>query len=393
MSIRAKIAEAGIAASFLAGVLCNVDAASAAGFSRADADTDILFDEGTVVSRFGATYVRPGRTFDTYLGQNATSSTPYTDPFFSPSASLKVQFGKPFSCAATYVQPVGANASYDSQAQNAELVTSIANGNPLPNPTSRMAFITNEYGGTCKLKYDLGPGALHVLGGVFVESFNYREDTWLGFVKLRDDGSLGYRLGVAYDIPEIAMRAQLLYRSQTHHAAHGTYTASDMALGRGAPLTADAIGSGNLPQSVKFSLQSGVARGWLAYSSVTWTQWSIVPNFQYTVVGLTSSNKVFNFKDSWTIQAGIGHSFTDKISGTVNVTWDKGVGRQADINTDLWTLGTGVEFQTDWGVLGLGGALLISSPGSQLNSAGATYDATAKRNLGLAAGATYTIKY
>jgi hypothetical protein len=54
----------------------------------------------------------------------------------------------------------------------------------------------------------------------------------------------------------------------------------------------------------------------------------------------------------------VGHEFNENLSGTVNLTWDQGVGTGADITSDCWTVGLGGEFKTDLGTFGLGGAVL-----------------------------------
>ena len=366
--------------------------AMAGGFSRGEANTDILFSDAPYSAESSVVFVSPGRTYSRLMGVSVDEDA-YSDSFLIPNVALGMRIGDNLSCALTYTKPFGASATYSSAAQTAEYLTAVGNGDPFPNPTTKMKFSADEYGATCGVRLDAGPGRVHILGGVFLETFDYREDTWIGSVHLKDDGKVGYRLGAAYDIPEYAMRFQVMYRSEIKHDGDGEYTASDLATSLGIPDNLPAYGAGTLPQSVKISAQTGVAPGWLVYGSATWTDWSVLPNFSYTVTGLGTSNKVFNYSDGYTLQLGVGHEFNDKLAGTVNVTWDQGVGSGADITTDTWTLGLGAEYKATVGTVGVGVAVSYLTAGSQRAAKGATYDADANGDWAVAGGISYKIAF
>lgn len=358
--------------------------ARAGGFSLGEADTDILFEDGKAVVRAGVTYVSPQRKYDTIAGQNSPDGR-HSDSYFMPSLAIKANVSENFACALTYTQPYGASATYGKLAKLAEAT---ATGNF----TNHKEFTTNEYGATCDAKFDVGPGKVHVLGGIFVEDFDYTENTLFGTLHLKDDSAFGYRLGLAYDIPEYAMRAQLMYRSKTEHKVDGDFTPDALAAVVGAdPL--NAFGAGTLPQSVKLSLQSGVAAGWLVYGSVTWTQWSVLDSLDYTIDVLGPQKDIYNWKDGWTVQTGVAHSFTDKVAGTINLTWDKGVGNGADIQTDTWTLGAGASVNAGPGQFVLGAGVSYLTSGSQSVTRGSDYDATAKGDWAYAVTSSYKIAF
>ncbi|WP_420962969.1 OmpP1/FadL family transporter [Brucella sp. IR073] len=386
--------KAPFALAMLAGALAlGIDAASAGGFSRGEADTDILFMEGNYGFRSSAIYVAPRRTYATLNGRDASDGA-YSDSFWVPSVALKAKLGaSPVTCALTYTQPFGTDATYGEGAQNAEAETAMGQGLPLINPTTKLSFSTDEYGATCAVRFDAGRGGLHLIGGVFYETFEYDEDTWFGSIHLEDDGGFGYRLGAAYDIPEYAMRFQVLYRSQVKHDAEGIFTASELAGGYGIIGQFPSVGGGILPQSVKLSAQSGIAPGWLVYGSVTWTDWSVLPHFRYDVEGLIENIKIFNYKDGYTIQLGVGHEFTKQLSGTVNLTWDQGVGSGADITTDTWTVGLGGEYKGEFGTLGLGVSVSYLTSGSQSETKGATFNATADGDWATGVGVSYSYAF
>jgi long-chain fatty acid transport protein len=384
-------------------------AVQAGGFSRGEADTDILYEDGTAAFRAKTTFVAPRRGYDTITRHDpatggsvteAGTDGDYTDNYFIPSIAAKVRLSDRFSCAGTYTQPFGANTTYGAQTQAADASTS-----PTGNATLNAGFETHEYGLTCAVNFELEKGRVYFLGGVFLQSFDYEEVSRLGTLRLTDDSELGYRIGAAYEIEEIALRAEVMYRSQIDHDGDGSFTVSptgSVVLGviTGGPVPAGtqlgAFGAGSLPQSLEFSLQTGIAPGWLAFGSVKWTDWSVLPTLNYTINGLGPLVKNFKFRDGWTITGGVGHTFTDTVSGAVSLTWDRGVGTGADIMTDTWTVGVGTAIKTGPGELRLGGAVSYLTSGSQRFVATrelADFSATVDGDFAYGLNVSYLIKF
>lgn len=371
----------------------------AGGFSRGEADTDILFEDGNVVVRSGIIGVYPQRDFKTINGAPASDDV-FSDDYFIPSVAAKFRISENLACVATYTQPFGGSSTYGPQAQAADGAVDpwvLPNGLVLPgNYKKHEEFTTHEYGATCDVSFSAGPGDLHLIGGGFLQSFSYRQDTFYGKLHLEDDGAPGYRAGIAYDIPEYAMRAQLMYRSEVHQKADGDFSPDFLA--RFPPLgvdqTAFAHGSGSLPQSLELSLQSGVAPGWLVYGSVKWTDWSVLQTLNYTIENPLGDQQIdFFWKDGWTIQGGVAHAFTDKVAGTINLTWDRGVSTGADIMTDMWTIGAGTSIKTELGELRFGIGVTYMEEGSQSVAKGANFDAAAGDDWALAFSGSYKISF
>ncbi|MGS1096229.1 OmpP1/FadL family transporter [Aquamicrobium terrae] len=341
--------------------LLGTAAAQAGGFSRGTADTDILFEQGNFNMRTGATFVAPQRGYDTVniapgVSVKGTDGK-YTEHYVIPSAAIKFNITDDMSCAGTYTTPFGASSVYGPQAIQAELTFTAGRKG-----TMATKFSTNEFGLTCGYKFNVGPGNLWVLGGVFAEDFTYSETVLLGgaapaTLGFKDDYRAGYRIGAAYEIPEYALRAQVLYRSEVKHKPDGTWSSAAF------PVTFDTFGTGTLPQSLELKVQTGIAPGWLAFASVKWTDWSVLQTLDYTIVapptvGGGDNRKEYFFRDGWTVTGGIGHKFTDSISGFVSLTWDRGVSTTEDALTDTYILAGGVSL-TDvlGGELRFGGAV------------------------------------
>ncbi|WP_249116706.1 outer membrane protein transport protein [Ciceribacter sp. L1K23] len=385
----------------LLGTCALVSAANAGGFTRGEADTDLLYEDGTFVVRGGATYVSPHRDYDTIGGVSATDDR-YTEDYVIPSFAAKWRMSDNFSCVVSYTQPFGAKSSYGDEAQAADRAADIAAGGLTAllggNAVITSEFTTDEFGGTCAANVKAGPGDFYVIGGVFSQSFDYTESKDFGTLNLKDDSAFGYRIGAAYEIKEYAFRAELMYRSQVDHKASGDFRLESALLGGalgGVPVgaTFDSTGEGSLPQSLELNLQSGIAPGWLAYGSVKWTDWSVLQTLNYTIDNLGPQEKNFFWKDGWTITAGVGHSFTENVSGALQLTWDQGVGTGADIMSDTWTLGAGTQIKAGPGVLRLGAAVTYLTSGSQSTADGADFDATANGDWAYAINGSYKIAF
>ena len=348
--------------------------AQAGGFSRGTADTDLIFEEGNFNMRTGVTIVMPQRGYDTLTAPTTTAPIPQfippgtynsTDPDYSqtyavPSTAVKFNLSDDLRCAGTYTQSFGADSEYGPQAI---LVGAMADGTG----TMREGFTSNEFGATCGYKFDLEKGRVWLIGGGFLQDFDYSQTVQFTFgypslllpgstatLSFKDDYQPGYRLGVAYEIPEIALRAQLLYRSSVNHSPSDSPSDSftvrnpDGSIAFAAPTA----GQGTLPQSLELKLQSGIAPGWLAFGSVKWTDWSVLETLDYTILGgpLAGPRELeYYYKDGWTVTGGIGHAFSESISGVMGLTWDRGVSTTEDTLSDTYTLAAGVALKDKLG--------------------------------------------
>ena len=369
-------------------------AAQAGGFARGEADTDILYEPDAFIMRAGGVYVMPQRSYDTVAGAASTDGN-YIDSYWIPTIAGKFQISDRFACAFTYTQPFGADATYGPTTRAA---TQAAGNTPYANK----GFSSNEYGATCDVNFEAGRGNLHLIAGGFLQDFSYTavamnsSGVYIGTLQLDDDAAYGYRLGVGYDIPEYAMRAQLMYRSQVDHTTNsGSFTVGPGGAGSfGVPsgTVLQSSGYGSLPQSLELSLQTGVAPGWLVYGSVKWTDWSVLQSLKYRIA---TSNRldIYNWKDGWTVQAGVGHAFNETVSGTVNLTYDQGVGTGADIMTDTWTLATAAIVKAGPGEVRVGGGVTYLTSGSQSTAQQAVVNATANGDWSYSVGASFTVKF
>lgn len=352
-------------------LLATVGTANAGGFGRGTADTDILFEEGNFNLRAGATIVSPTRKYTRAFAPLGGSLVghDYAETYTIPSAAVKLNINDDLRCAGTFTQSHGGSASW-----------------AVPYGTSAKLseqFVVNELGATCGYKFDLSKGRVWLLGGVFMEMFDYDLVAGAGTINVAlKSNELGWRIGAAYEIPEIALRTQLMYRSGTDHEATGTTN--------GFPI---ASGSGSLGQSVEFKAQSGVAPGWLVFGSVKWTDHSVTEQLILNLNPITTRTNDYFWKDGWTVSAGVGHAFNDKWSGALSVTWDQGVGTGWDLSSDTWTVGTGLSYKDDMGgELKFGGGLTYIAGATEDKYAGPLNSAV-DSGWAWALGASYKTKW
>ncbi|EJJ29954.1 OmpP1/FadL family transporter [Rhizobium sp. CF142] len=369
----------------------------AGGLERGGYNIDQLFDTSPFSFQSGILYVSPQRKLKDARDTNpspltgggnlnnrsstADETTNYTIPYFG----FKAGFADAVDCLVDYSEPFGGHSDpgLNWAGANNNIETEIK---------------TRNYGGTCSYRFDVGPGQLRFIGGAFyqeVEGFKERlvstapiafgTGNGIGRLDLEDNG-WGWRAGLAYEIPEYAMRASLVYNSRVKYDnLTGTVDLTQVT-GPVAPLNAapygrvtPVFGSAEAPDSLELKLQSGIAPDWLAFGSVKWTNWSVLQSVPFCptstkgVIACTSGGKTeltsldLLYRDGWTITGGVGHKFNDQWAGAVSLTWDRGTSQGYGAQTDSWTLGVGAAFtpteHIEWRVAGAVGVLTSGSSG------------------------------
>ncbi|WP_026623272.1 long-chain fatty acid transport protein [Ensifer sp. WSM1721] len=368
----------------LAGMLV-ASAAQAGGLERSGYNIDLLFDPSDYAAEATATYVNPQRELKNVRDTNTANSNPAagtfgggnlnyrpntaddTESYWAPRIGVKAALGDSIDCMADYSQPWGAhtNPGKNWAGANNNIETKVESDN---------------YATTCSYKWQMGPGFFRVIGGVFyqevsgfkerlVQDFTFFPPPFsslsgVGRLELEDSG-WGWRAGVAYEIPEYAMRASLVYNSAVDLDSLTGFI--DL---RGIGLTKyDVHGSASMPDSLELKVQSGIAPGWLAFGSVKWTDWSQLQVLRFVpdepAPGRFPTSLDLLYRDGWTITGGIGHKFNDQWSGAVSLTWDRGTSHGYGTQTDTWLLGTGVSYTPTQNVeIRLAGSAGIMTSGS-----------------------------
>lgn len=130
-------------------------------------------------------------------------------------------------------------------------------------------------------------------------------------------GDWGAILGVAYEMPDIALRVALSWQSEITHNFRTSETIDGLGIN-----TTSGETKVTMPQSVALDFQSGIAPGTLLFGQVKWVEWSKwevrTPEYENVTGG-----DVTGFEsDSVTWKLGVGRAFTEDLSGFVQVTYE-----------------------------------------------------------------------
>jgi long-chain fatty acid transport protein len=367
----------------LAGASILATAANAGGLERGGYNIDLLFDDSRAAFDATGAYVMPQRQLKNVQDTDAsdgigsdgigggTTTADETESYFVPRVGLKVGFTEDLNCMADYSQPYGAhtNPGANWMGANSNIETKID---------------SDGFAATCSYSFDAGPGKLRIIGGVsYLEMSGFKErlvapafaavGNGVGRLELSDSG-YGWRAGLAYEVPEIALRASLMYYSEVE--LDDVTGILDLSQVNGAIVPV--FGSTAMPEAIELKVQSGVAPGWLVFGSVKWVDWSQLQNVSFCPEATRAlvANCTYNggtrvtsldllYQDGWTVSAGVGHQLTEKVSLAGSITWDRGTGTGVGTQTDTWTFGFGGSYKpTENAEFRLGGAIGVLTSGS-----------------------------
>ena len=204
------------------------------------------------------------------------------------------------------------------------------------------------YGGAV---YQSVKGDVALRGNSYSEAFNGYD------AKFKQNHAVGWLAGLSYQIPDIALKAAVTYRSKIDHDMQVTET----MFGEPLDVTTPSKTTITTPQSVNIDFQTGVYKDTLAYANLRWVNWKdfhirptqfgAVTEYLTDLISKGSYTGGFDLdsyqKDQWAATLGIGHQFTEKWSASTEVSWDSGTGNPASTlnpTKGSWGLGLGVQF-------------------------------------------------
>lgn len=302
----------------------------------------------------------------------------------------KMNLGAGFDCLGTYTKPYGANANYGEN--NAYSVSA-----------TEFTVETDDYGLTCGYQFaagstSVGDSFVRVIGGV-----SYQELTGFQsrqrFLDLANAGiasaggvtdtsgigtftasgsAVGYRVGMAYEIPQIALRVAGIYHSAYDYDLSGIQDNT----GFGAVIPGTSLvpitATTEIPQAFELRMQSGINERTLAFLNIKWQEWSqlgIIPieGGKSPTTGL-DTNLSFDplYRDGWTVSGGLGYAATEQVSLLGSLGWDRGTSTITGSQTDTWTFSAGLRYQpTENFEVSVGGLVgVLTSGSSQLSPFG-----------------------
>ncbi|AXY60868.1 OmpP1/FadL family transporter [Acinetobacter sp. WCHAc010052] len=305
------------------------------------------------------------------VGLQNTNLGDMAGDYYFPSAALKLQLTDNFSFGLIYDQPFGADASY-SLADKASAALGGAGLFHLNGETTEVDVTTENlsfiFGFQPIENINLYGGAVYqtVKGDIQLRGQAYGSAAGLGKYNadVDKDSAVGWLAGAAYQIPDIALKASVTYRSEIkHEAATHEYGQSNVlaAVGGSPVYDVETRTKITTPQSVNLDFQTGVMANTVAFANLRWVNWkdfSIRPQ-QFDKVGKTlgavgqtpDNPKGFDLvgytDDQITATVGVGRKFNEQWAGNVSVGWDSGAGNPVSTlgpTEGYWNVGLGLQF-------------------------------------------------
>lgn len=320
--------------------------------------------------------------------------------YYSPNAALKLQATEHFSIGLIYDQPYGANAQYSGK-------NNFVENRPVPFKGGTSVTVDTEdlnliLGYQPNQNWNIYAGAVYqtLNSTVLLRGTSYSAYNGYDFKTGRDE-AVGWLVGVAYQIPEIALKTSLTYRAKITHEmnAYEKHGAAGMTGSAAFDAALNNINNtqGNpteitTPQSVNLDFQTGVMANTVAFANLRWVNWkdfSIRPykfgaaSVLAPVVNKTGKKDGFDLvaytEDQYSINAGVGRKINDHWAGNVSVGWDSGAGNPVTTlgpTEGYWNVGVGVQYSPAPNYFIAGGVKYLwlgdakAQSGSQFNTSG-----------------------
>ena len=327
-------------------------------------------------------FLQPGNYFEAGISildpdvSGTTRTAEKTDDmagdYYFPTAALKIQATDQISVGLLYDQPFGADAEYTKTAAFTNTTGNTAVDLDTQNLSLILGFQPTEnwnlYGGavyqTVKGNVALRGAAYSVLGGVSALGYKGYD------ANIKETDGYGWLAGVAYQIPDIALKASLTYRSEIDHDVkikESVLSPTQMGLANAALAGAfnqlnpngytDVESTITTPQSVNLDLQSGIMADTVAFANLRWVNWkdfSIRPNNfgQFSKAATAASGaKGFDLvayeDDQISATVGVGRKFNELWAGNVSLGWDSGAGDPVTTlgpTEGYWNVGLGLQY-------------------------------------------------
>lgn len=282
--------------------------ARAGGVDRSGQPIDILFEEGNVVElSFG--HIRPRLTgTDTTVPPFTNSIGNVAGNFSIPGLALKLKLTEKFSLGFVFDEPYGTDIKYPG------ISAATALGGTSAEISSSAVTVAGRYKVTDNFSVHGGFRQQKLSADVALSGLAYGALSGYN-ASFDDDTATGYLVGVAYEVPEIALRLALTYNSEiVHNSATQERVGTTVV---SAPSVTEIV----TPESFKLSFRTGVAADTLVFGSVRYARYEdtvVSPTFfDANVDPATSGNSLVNIGNSIDYEIGVGRRFTEKLSGSV----------------------------------------------------------------------------
>jgi len=212
----------------------------------------------------------------------------------------------------------------------------------------------------------------------------------------RSDGDVGFVVGAAYEIPDIALRVSLTYHSGTDHELPTRETLRGIPANFIAPIfTETSTTPVSTPESFNLAFQTGIAADTLLFGSLRYARFSQTTVSPQLFTGLTGS-PLTDLEDGYDFSIGVGRRFSEKWSGQVSVGFST-VGEDNIVsplgpNNGSQFVAVGARYNVNES-LAISGGVRYTQLGDAFSSPGGTPAATFTDNSAVSAGLRIAYKF
>lgn len=361
---------------------------------QALAQAEITFNNLTAEQRVGAALKKQGVDLESAAGQAIFAGT--LAKYNNPDASTENSIVKN-TIDAGVKDGVNEIASKTAEGMISATNTDVrkASGSTKVSVTTENISMLFGYSPIDRLTIYGGPAFQSVKGKVSLRGQAY--SVYNGYdADIDNINGWGWLAGAAYQIPEIALKASLTYRSEIDHngkAKDVVETGYDAYGNLDPRINAIADGKTTIttPQSVNLDLQSGIMADTVAFANIRWVNWKdfAIRPYKFGAASelIRPQTKGFNLieysEDQWSVTAGVGRKFSEKWAGNVSVGWDSGAGNPVSTlgpTEGFYNVGLGVQFSPAANYFVAGGVkyLWLGDAKAQTGAQGGTNDYIAK---------------
>ena len=272
---------------------------------------------------------------------SGNSVSDMADDYYFANAAIKVQATEQISLGLIYDQPFGADATYQLDGSNFASST-LNEGTQVEVKTQNLTALIG-YQPTKNWNIYAGPVWQTVEADIALRGRSYQSLSGYN-IKVDQEEAYGWLAGAAYQIPEIALKAAITYRSEIKHKAVAEESINVTPMME-MPLVTKGVNAVT-PQSVNIDLQSGISQNILAFANVRWVHWD---QFVVSPAFLKSKNLdlISYSDDQYSATIGLGHKFNHKWSGSSSVGYDSGAGNPVTTlgpTEGYWSVGLGGQY-------------------------------------------------
>ncbi|MGM7343109.1 transporter, partial [Acinetobacter baumannii] len=159
------------------------------------------------------------------------------------------------------------------------------------------------------------------------------------YAKFKQQCEVGWLLGGSYQLPDIALKAAITYRSKIKYK----FQVEEDIFGEPLKLVENEKTKLETPASLNIDFQTGISEKSLVYMNLRWVNWkefetrppqygalSEIIMKEVTGGAYTQGFKLDSYQnDQYSATVGLAHQFKEKWGASTDVSWDSGTGDPA----------------------------------------------------------------